>query len=86
MIGIALRFIPILLQEMSTIAAAQRARGADMRKLKNVAALMVPLFSSSLARAEDLALAMDSRGYQSGAKRSKLREASWRVRDSLALV
>ncbi|MBQ3400675.1 MAG: energy-coupling factor transporter transmembrane protein EcfT, partial [Lachnospiraceae bacterium] len=67
MMSIALRFIPILVEEADKIMKAQKARGADFetgnifRKAKNLIPLLVPLFVASFRRADDLALAMDAR-------------------------
>ena len=66
MMSIALRFIPILLEETDKIMKAQMARGADfesgnlIQKVKNMIPLLVPLFISAFRRANDLALAMEA--------------------------
>lgn len=80
MMSISLRFIPTLLQETDKISKAQASRGVDFRtgKLKDriqaVVPLLVPLFVSAFKRAEELAMAMEARGYQGGEGRTKLRE------------
>ncbi|RKD67592.1 energy-coupling factor transport system permease protein [Sinobaca qinghaiensis] len=92
MMSIAIRFIPTLMQETEKIIKAQTARGADFSKgsLKDRAqafvALLVPLFVRSFKRAEDLAYAMEARGYNSGAERTKLRQLIWKTRDTAACV
>ncbi|MFB5662992.1 energy-coupling factor transporter transmembrane component T family protein [Alteribacillus sp. HJP-4] len=92
MMSIAIRFIPTLLQETEKIVKAQTARGADFSKgsLKErsqaFVALLVPLFVRAFKRAEDLAFAMESRGYNGGEGRTKLRELIWRTRDTAACV
>ncbi len=69
MMSIALRFIPILLEETDKIMKAQMARGADfesgniIQRVKNMVPLLVPLFISAFRRANDLALAMEARCY-----------------------
>ncbi len=78
--AIALRFIPTLLEESQRLMRAQVSRGADFesgsifRKTKNMIPLIVPLFISAFRRADELALAMESRGYRIGAKRSRLND------------
>ncbi len=80
MMSISLRFIPTLLQETDKISKAQASRGVDFRtgpvkeRLKAVIPLLVPLFVSAFKRAEELAMAMEARGYQGGEGRTKLRE------------
>lgn len=78
MMSIALRFIPILIEETNRIMKAQTARGADFtsgnlwQRLRNMLPLLIPLFVSALRRANDLALAMDARCYHGGEGRSKM--------------
>lgn len=80
MMSISLRFIPTLMQETDKISKAQASRGVDFRtgkikdRVKAVIPLLVPLFVSAFKRAEDLAMAMEARGYKGGDNRSKLRE------------
>lgn len=80
MMSISLRFIPTLMQETDKISRAQASRGVDFRtgpikdRIKAVIPLLVPLFVSAFKRAEELAMAMEARGYQGGEGRSKLRE------------
>ena len=76
MISIALRFIPVLVDEAERLRKAQLARGADfgghpLRRVKNLVPLLAPLFVAAFDRADRLALAMESRCYQSGAPRSQ---------------
>ena len=93
MISVALRFIPTLMDEADKIMKAQLSRGADfesgniVKRMKNLFPLLIPLFISAFRRAEDLALAMESRGYRGAEGRTKLRELSWTRRDfSLLLI
>ncbi|WP_188456402.1 energy-coupling factor transporter transmembrane component T family protein [Virgibacillus oceani] len=80
MMSISLRFIPTLMQETEKISRAQASRGVDFKtgplkeRIKAVVPLLVPLFVSAFKRAEELAMAMEARGYQGGEGRSKLRE------------
>ncbi|MBR0106434.1 MAG: energy-coupling factor transporter transmembrane protein EcfT [Lachnospiraceae bacterium] len=92
MMSIALRFIPILVEEADKIMKAQKARGADFetgnifRKAKNLIPLLVPLFVASFRRADDLALAMDSRCYHGGEGRTKLHPLVYTRADKIAYV
>lgn len=90
MISIALRFIPILMEETDKIMKAQMARGADFEKgklferVKTMVALLVPLFISAFRRANDLALAMEARCYQGGEGRTKMKPLIYKKRDAIA--
>lgn len=80
MMSISLRFIPTLMQETDKISKAQASRGVDFRtgpvkeRIKAVVPLLVPLFVSAFKRAEELAMAMEARGYQGDVGRTRLRE------------
>ncbi len=90
MMSIALRFIPILLEETDKIMKAQIARGADfesgnlVKKAKSLVPLLVPLFISAFRRANDLALAMEARCYRGGEHRTKMKPLIYKKRDWLA--
>lgn len=90
MMSIALRFIPILLEETDKIMKAQIARGADfesgnlIKKAKSLVPLLVPLFISAFRRANDLAMAMEARCYRGGEQRTKMKPLIYRKRDFLA--
>ena len=92
MMSISLRFIPTLMDETDKIMKAQMARGSDlsagplMSRLKAVIPLLVPLFVSSFKRAEDLATAMEVRGYRGGEGRTRYRQLKWDKGDTFALV
>src|SRR5699024_5845239 len=92
MMSISLRFIPTLIQETDKISKAQASRGVDFRtgpikeRIKAVVPLLVPLFVSAFKRAEELAMAMEARGYQGGEGRSKLRELKMQLKDILILL
>ncbi|WP_453992389.1 energy-coupling factor transporter transmembrane component T family protein [Bacillus nitroreducens] len=89
MMSISLRFIPTLMQETEKIMKAQAARGVEFTsgpikdRMKAVVPLLIPLFISSFKRAEELAIAMEARGYQGGEGRTKLRKLQWRGIDTL---
>lgn len=90
MMSIALRFIPILLEETDKIMKAQIARGADfesgnlIKKVKNMVPLLVPLFVSAFRRANDLALAMEARCYHGGEGRTQMKPLRYAGRDYVA--
>ena len=92
MLSIALRFVPTLMDETEKIMNAQRARGVDfgegnlMDKMKAIVPLLIPLFVSSFNRAEELAIAMEARGYRGGEGRTKYRVLNWNKTDTLAML
>ena len=92
MMSIALRFIPILLEETDKIMKAQIARGADLesgniiQKAKSMVPILVPLFVSAFRRANDLAMAMEARCYRGGEGRTKMKPLHYRKRDYVAYV
>lgn len=92
MMSIALRFIPILLEETDKIMKAQMARGADfetgglIKKVKNLLPIIVPLFISAFRRADDLAMAMDARCYRGGDGRTKMKPLTYKREDYLAYL
>lgn len=87
MMSIALRFIPILIEETDKIMKAQMARGADfehgnlIQKAKAMVPLLVPLFVSAFRRAEDLAMAMEARCYNGGEGRTKMKPLKYEQND-----
>lgn len=87
MMSIALRFIPILLEETDKIMKAQTARGADLesgniiQKAKAMIPILVPLFVSAFRRAGDLAMAMEARCYHGGEGRTKMKPLIYRRKD-----
>jgi energy-coupling factor transport system permease protein len=92
MMSIALTFIPVLLEETDRIMKAQQARGADfetgnlIRRIRALVPILVPLFVSAFRRANDLALAMESRCYRGGEGRTKLHPLKYAKRDALAYL
>lgn len=90
MMSIALRFIPILLEETDKIMKAQIARGADfesgnlIKRAKAMVPLLVPLFISAFRRANDLAMAMEARCYRGGEGRTKMKPLIYRKQDFIA--
>ncbi len=92
MMAIALRFIPILIEETDKIMRAQMARGADfesgslLRRAKAMIPLLVPLFISAFRRANDLAMAMEARCYRGGAGRTKMKPLKYKKQDYAAYL
>ena len=90
MMSIALRFIPILLEETDKIMKAQIARGADLesgnifQRAKAMVPILVPLFVSAFRRANDLAMAMEARCYHGGDGRTKMKPLVYHTRDWIA--
>lgn len=90
MMSIALRFIPILMEETDKIMKAQLARCADfesgnlIKKAKSLVPLLVPLFISAFRRANDLAMAMEARCYRGGEHRTKMKPLRYQKRDYIA--
>lgn len=92
MISIALRFIPTLIEETQRIMKAQASRGVDMEdgslmeKVKAILSLIVPLFVSAFQRAEDLAYAMEARGYIPNRPRTRYKQLKMKTRDGILLI
>ena len=92
MMSIALRFIPILLEETDKIMKAQQARGADFetggvfRRVRAMIPLLVPLFVSAFRRANDLAMAMEARCYRGGEGRTQMKPLRYEKRDYLTYL
>ena len=88
---IALRFIPTLMEEADKIMNAQKARGADfsngnlLQRAKALIPILIPLFSSSIRHALDLATAMECRCYKGGEGRTRMKVLQYRASDILAL-
>jgi energy-coupling factor transport system permease protein len=91
MMSIALRFIPTLIEETDKIMSAQKARGADfesgnlIKKAKAMLPILVPLFISAFRRAEELAVAMESRCYHGGEGRTRMKQLHMAANDFIAL-
>ncbi len=88
MISIALRFIPTLFEETQKILKAQASRGVDIKegkfkdKVMQLISLLVPLFILSFKRADELANAMEVRGYVPGRKKTSINRLNWRLADT----
>lgn len=89
-LSIALRFVPTLMQETEKIMDAQKSRGVEfdvgslVERMKKIVPLLIPLFISSIDRADELATAMTARGYHGGDHRTKLRALEWATKDYFA--
>ena len=92
MISIALRFIPTLIEETQRIMKAQASRGVDMEngklmeKVKAILSLIVPLFVSAFQRAEELAYAMEARGYIPSRPRTRYKQLKMHGKDVALLL
>ena len=92
MMSMALRFIPTLIEETDKIMSAQKARGADfetgslVRRAKALLPILVPLFVSAFRRADELAVAMESRCYHGGEGRTRMKQLKLAGRDYAALA
>lgn len=92
MMTLALRFIPTLIEEIERIMNAQKARGADfesgsiMRRAKALLPILVPLFISAFRRADELAVAMESRCYHGGDGRTRLKQLKYEKADFEAML
>lgn len=92
MMSMALRFIPILIEETDKIMSAQKARGADfetggiVKRAKALIPILVPLFVSAFKRADDLAVAMESRCYHGGEGRTRMKVMKMTAKDYIAIV
>lgn len=92
MISISLRFIPTLLDETDKIIKAQKSRGVDFesgsiaKKIKNIVPILVPLFINSFRRADELAIAMESRCYQGSENRFKFRVLKFTRNDFISFI
>jgi energy-coupling factor transport system permease protein len=92
MMSMALRFIPTLIEETDKIMSAQKARGADFetgsltQRAKALLPILVPLFVSSFRRADELAIAMESRCYHGGEGRTRMTQLKYGRNDCIALL
>lgn len=90
MLSIALRYVPTLMDEAQKIMNAQRARGVDfdegnfIQRVKSLIPILVPLFVSAFNRADEMAIAMEARGYQGGEGRTQYRQLSYSKYDTMA--
>ena len=88
----ALRFVPILTEELDKIMKAQMARGIDFKegnlfaRLKKLMPILIPLFVSAIRRSNELALAMDARCYHGGEGRTKMKPLQYNREDYIAYV
>jgi len=92
MMSMALRFIPTLIAETDKIMSAQKARGADFEtgslvsRAKALLPIIIPLFVSAFRRADELAIAMESRCYHGGEGRTRMKQLKMEGRDYIALL
>ena len=92
MISLALRFIPTLMEEAERILKSQASRGVDLEngsfkeKIQAILSLIVPLFVSCFQKADDLADAMEARGYIVGGERVRYKQLAFRASDFFVLI
>ena len=92
MIGMALRFIPLLMQETDKIMRAQISRGAKLdqgnlfQRIKSFFPVLIPLFVIIFRRADEIALAMEARGYDGGEGRTRRKPLIWKFNDTLSII
>lgn len=92
MLSIALRYVPTLMDEAQKIMNAQRARGVEfnqgsfVQRMKAIIPILVPLFVSAFNRAEEMATAMEARGYRGGEGRTKYRQLDYDKSDVIVLI
>lgn len=92
MLSIALRFIPTLLDDADRIMKAQASRGVDFKhgklkeKILGITSLIIPLFVSSFVRSDELASAMECRGYDPREKRSRYRQYKFYIGDVISII
>ena len=90
-ISIALRFIPTIIEEAENIKCAQKSRGAQfesgnlLTKLKSVLAVLIPVLATSLQRASDLAVAMESRCYNCNSNSKSIYDVHYKKRDIIVI-
>ncbi len=89
---ISLRFVPTFFEEIETLSRAQKARGVDLssgppwQRIRNTVPVLVPLFLSAIRRAEDLAVAMEARGFRSQPHRTRLYRLTLTWADAIAAL
>lgn len=87
---IALRFVPTLFDEIDKIAKSQRARGVDvvsrnpLQRVQSLVPMFVPIFVSAFRRAEELATAMEARGFRTAQHRTRMHRLRLTHRDLVA--
>jgi energy-coupling factor transport system permease protein len=91
-ISLALRFIPTLAEDSERILKSQASRGVDFRqgkfkeKVKAIVSLIIPLFMTSFTTSGELADAMEARGYDPDARRTRYRAYTWGFKDTLGAL
>lgn len=92
MMMMSIRFIPVLSEETQRVWKAQRSRGADFGrgglkvKAHTLTSVLLPVFAGVFRRADELAMALEARGYVPGRRRTSMRKLSWKARETAALV
>lgn len=91
-LSLALRFIPTLIEETNRIMKAQASRGVDYKqgkfkeKIQAIISLIIPLFMQAFITSGELADAMEARGYDPNAKRTRYRSNKWSIKDTVSVI
>jgi energy-coupling factor transport system permease protein len=91
-ITLAFRLVPLFLEAALTVIQAQRCRGLDihsgplLQRLRHYVLVMIPVFMGALRRADQMAIALEVRGFNSGRPRTSYQRAPWRLSDTVALL
>jgi energy-coupling factor transport system permease protein len=91
-ITLAFRLVPLFLEAAFTVIQAQRCRGLDihsgplLQRLRHYVLVLIPVFMGALRRADQMAIALEVRGFNSGRPRTSYQRVPWRVSDVLALL
>ena len=89
---LAFRLVPLFVESALTVVQAQRCRGLDVhsgplfQRLRHYVLVLIPVFMGALRRADQMAIALEVRGFNSGRPRSSFQRAPWRISDVLALL
>jgi len=90
-ITLAFRLVPLFLEAVFTVIQAQRCRGLDihrgplLQRLRHYILVLIPVFMGALRRADQMAIALEVRGFNSGRPRTSYQRAPWRIGDTVAL-
>ncbi|MGE0824134.1 MAG: energy-coupling factor transporter transmembrane protein EcfT [Candidatus Binatia bacterium] len=91
-ITLAFRLVPLFLEAALTVIQAQRCRGLDinqgplLQRLRHYVLVLIPVFMGALRRADQMAIALEVRGFNSGRQRTSYQRSPWQIGDSLALL
>ncbi|HHU29208.1 MAG: energy-coupling factor transporter transmembrane component T [Bacillota bacterium] len=87
MVTVAIRFLPILRDEVNDIMTAIQLRGINLKqvpflkRLKTYSYLLSPMLSSVFMKSQDLSVAMEMRAFRAYPRRTSLRVLHFRTQD-----